>query len=166
MRINFVTPEKMVASSFWLMATLHTTSAKNRCNDKNKESVGFLCHLCACRPNWASRTSWGWWDGWDDTALQTQDLKFEPWRSDAEHAPSRSRRLPTILLFYEWAGKKYYVSLKLGGRSGARTRDLRLFKHVASATAPAPPPPPQKKQLQQRSHYAYLAKLPLVLCFP
>ena len=27
----------------------------------------------------------------------TQDSKFEPWRSEAEHATSRSRRLPTIL---------------------------------------------------------------------
>ena len=28
---------------------------------------------------------------------KTQDSKFEPWRSEAEHATSRSRRLPTIL---------------------------------------------------------------------
>ena len=33
------------------------------------------------------------------TVLQTQDSKFEPWRSEAEHATSRSRRLPTILSF-------------------------------------------------------------------
>ena len=26
------------------------------------------------RVNWARRTSRGWWDEWDDTALQTQDL--------------------------------------------------------------------------------------------
>ena len=25
------------------------------------------------------------------------EMKFEPWRSEAEHATSRSRRLPTIL---------------------------------------------------------------------
>ena len=35
----------------------------------------------------------------DDTVLLTQDSKFEPWRSEAEHATSRSRRLPTILTF-------------------------------------------------------------------
>ena len=39
--------------------------------------------------NWARRTFWGWWDECDDTALQTQDSKFEPWRSKAEHATSR-----------------------------------------------------------------------------
>ena len=49
--------------------------------------------------NWARRTSWGWWDDWDDTVLQTQDSKFEPWRSEAEHATSRSQRLPTSLSF-------------------------------------------------------------------
>ena len=55
--------------------------------------------LCTYRLNWARRTSWGWWDDWDDTVLQTQDSKFEPWRSEAEHATSRSRRLPTVLTF-------------------------------------------------------------------
>ena len=56
---------------------------------------GFRPPLCTYRLNWARRTSWGWWDDWDDTVLQTQDSKFEPWRSEAEHATSRSRRLPT-----------------------------------------------------------------------
>ena len=60
---------------------------------------GFRPPLCTYRLNWAWRTSWGWWDDWDDTVLQTQDSKFEPWRSEAEHATSRSRRLPTILTF-------------------------------------------------------------------
>ena len=60
---------------------------------------GFRPPLCTYRLDWARRTSWGWWDDWDDTVLQTQDSKFEPWRSEAEHATSRSRRLPTILTF-------------------------------------------------------------------
>ena len=47
---------------------------------------GFRPPLCTYRLNWARRTSWGWWDDWDDTVLQTQDSKFEPWRSEAEHA--------------------------------------------------------------------------------
>ena len=47
--------------------------------------------LCTYRLNWAMRTSWGWWDDWDDTVLQTQDSKFEPWRSEVENATSRSR---------------------------------------------------------------------------
>ena len=64
---------------------------------------GFKPPLCTFRLNWARSTSWGWWDDWDDTVLQTQDSKFEPWRSEAEHATSRSRRLPTILTFTKQA---------------------------------------------------------------
>ena len=57
---------------------------------------GFRSPLCTYRLNRVRRTSWEWWDEWDDTVLQTQDSKFEPWRSEVEHATSRSRRLPTI----------------------------------------------------------------------
>ena len=48
-----------------------------------------------------------------------------PWRSGAEHATSRSRRLPTALNLYERAGKKHFVSLKFVSQSGARTCDFR-----------------------------------------
>ena len=47
----------------------------------------------------------------------TQNSKFEPWRSDAENATSRSRRLPTIFNFYEWARKKHFV-WNLNARAG------------------------------------------------
>ena len=73
-------------------------------NQKWNES-GFRPPLCIYRLNWARRTSWGWWDDWDDTVLQTQDSKYEPWRSEAEHATSRSRRLPTILTFTRGWGR-------------------------------------------------------------
>ena len=66
---------------------------------KKWNESGFRPPLCTYRLNWARRTSWGWWDDWDDTVFQTQDSKFVPWRSEAEHATSRSRRLPTILTF-------------------------------------------------------------------
>ena len=96
--------------------------------------------LCTYRLNWARRTSWGWWDEWDDTALQTQNSKFEPWRSEVEHATSRSRKFPIILNLYEWAGKNHFLCLKLEGQSGVWTRNLRLSKQTASTTAPGPPP--------------------------
>ena len=35
---------------------------------------GFRPPLCTYRLNWARRTSWGWWDDWDDTVLQTRYL--------------------------------------------------------------------------------------------
>ena len=73
---------------------------------------GFRPPLCTYRLNWARRTSWGWWDDWDDTVLQTQDSKFEPWRSEAEHATSRSRRLSAILTFTRGWGRNIFVSFK------------------------------------------------------
>ena len=58
----------------------------------------------------------------------TLPSKFEPRRSEAEPATSRSRRLPTILSLYELAGKKHFVSLKLEEQSGVRTSDHLLSK--------------------------------------
>ena len=95
--------------------------------------------LCTCRLNWVRRTFCGWWDEWDDTALQTQISKFEPWRSEAEHATFRSRSLLTIVSFYEWARKKHLVSSKLECQIWARARDLRLPKQAALTNAPGAP---------------------------
>ena len=78
--------------------------------------MGFRPPLCTYRLNWARRTSWGWWD---DTVLQTQDSKFEPWRSEAEHATSRSRRLPTILTFTRGWGRNncFFQTAETGNRT-------------------------------------------------
>ena len=82
---------------------------------------GFRPPLCTYRLNWARRTSWGWWDDWDDwDVLQTQDSKFEPWRSEAEHATSRSRRLPTILTFTRGWGRNifwFFQTAETGNRT-------------------------------------------------
>ena len=99
---------------------------------------GFRPPLCTYRLNWARRTSWGWWDDWDDTVLQTQDSKFEPWRSEAEHATSRSRRLPTILIFTRGWGRNNFVSFK-PPRPGTEPRTL-AWKAVVLTTTLGPPP--------------------------
>ena len=70
----------------------------------------------------------------------TKDSKFEPWRSKAENTTARSLRFPTIFNSYECAGKKHFVSLKLEGQSGARTRDPRLSMQAVLITAPVSPP--------------------------
>ena len=75
---------------------------------KKWNESGFRPPLCTYRLNWARRTSWGWWDDGDDAVLQTQDSKFEPWRSEAEHATSRSRRFPTILTFTRGWGRNIF----------------------------------------------------------
>ena len=99
---------------------------------------GFRPPLCTYRLNWARRTSWGWWDDWDDTVLQTQDSKFEPWRSEAEHATSQSRRLPTILTFTRWWGRNIFVSFK-PPRPGTEPRTL-AWKAAVLTTTLGPPP--------------------------
>ena len=70
------------------------------------------------------RRTCGWCDEWDDTALRTQDSKFEPWWSFPKHGTctSRSGMLSTILNLYEWARKTYLVSLKPGCRSELGTK--------------------------------------------
>ena len=97
---------------------------------------GFRPPLCTYRLNWARRTSWGWWDEWDDTVLQTQDSKFGPWWSEAEHATSRSRRLPTILSFYTWMGKKHFCFFQ-ATETGNRTPNSKGSgaNHYPRATA-------------------------------
>ena len=57
---------------------------------------------------------------WDDTVLQTQDSKIEPWRSEAEHATSRSRRLPTILTFTRGWGRNIFCFFQTA-ETGNRT---------------------------------------------
>ena len=98
---------------------------------------GFRPPLCTYRLNRARRTSWGWWDDWDDTVLQTQDSKFEPWRSEAEHATSRSRRLPTILTFTRGWGRNIFVSFK-PPRPGTEPRSLAWKAAVLTTRGPLP----------------------------
>ena len=52
--------------------------------------------------------------------LQTHDSKFEPWRSETEHATSRSRRLPTILTFTRGWGRNIFCFFETA-ETGNRT---------------------------------------------
>ena len=107
-------------------------------NEMKWNESGFRPPLCTYRLNWARRTSWGWWDDWDNTVLQTQDSKFEPWRSETEHATSRSRRLPTILTFTRGWGRSIFVSFK-PPRPGTEPRTL-AWKAAVLTTTLGPPP--------------------------
>ena len=99
---------------------------------------GFRSPLCTYRLNWARRTSWGWWDDWDDTVLQTQESKFEPWRSEAEHATSRSRRLPTILTFTRGWGRNicFFQTAETGNRTPKSGVKGSGANHYPRAPAP------------------------------
>ena len=93
---------------------------------------GFRPPLCTYRLKWVRRTSWGWWDDWDDTVLQTQDSKFEPWRSEAEHATSRSRRLPAILTFTRgWGRNILFLSNRRDREPNPQLWRDRSWTHTA-----------------------------------
>ena len=119
---------------------------------------GFRPPLCTYRLNWARRTSWGWWDDWDDTVLQTQDSKFELWRSEAEHATSRSRRLPTILTFTRGWGRNIFVSFK-PPRPGTEPRTLAWKAAVLTTTLGPPPVVRRKKAVSANCKRQYLLTL-------
>ena len=59
-----------------------------------------------------------------DTALQTQDLRFEPRHSGAEHAASWSQMLRTMLNLYERVGKKQLLP------RGSNQSDRFIFKYI------------------------------------
>ena len=115
-------------------------------NEIKWNELGFRPPLCTYRLNWARRPSWGWWDDWDDTVLQTQDSKFEPWWSDAEHATSRSRRLPTILTFTRGWGRNIFVSFK-PPKPGTEPRTLAWKAAVLTTTLGPPPPNIQERNV-------------------
>ena len=126
-----------------ILNEFHQTYATG--TQKKWNESGFRPPLCTYRLNWARRTSWGWWDDWDDTVLQTQESKFEPWRSEAEHATSRSRRLPTILTFTRGWGRNNFVSFK-PPRPGTEPRSLAWKAAVLTTTLGPPPPRVHKRQ--------------------
>ena len=124
-------------SGSWIIRT-HGRSWTTQNEMKWNES-GFRPPLCTYRLNWARRTSWGWWDDWDDTVLQTQDSKFEPWRSEAEHATSRSRRLPTILTFTRGWGRNIFCFFETA-ETGNRTPNSGVKGSGANHHPRAPAP--------------------------
>ena len=111
-------------------------------NEIKWNKSGFRPPLCTYRLNWARITSWGWWDDWDDTVLQTQDSTFEPWRSETEHATSRLRRLPTILTFTRGWGRNIFVFCK-PPRPGTEPRTLAWKAAVLTTTLGPPPTTPK-----------------------
>ena len=106
------------------------------------------------------RTLWGWRDKWYDTALQTQNSKFEPWRSQTDHATSRSRRPPTILstsergkticFFEDWMPER-------GSNSRSPNFQAGSFHHCTRA-------PPNSLNHQHVSKYQQMCELKIDLC--
>ena len=87
-------------------------------------------------------------DDWDDTVLQTQDSKFEPWWAEAEHATSRSRRLPTILTFTRGWGRNifyFFQTAETGNRtpsSGVKGSGANHYPRAPARLTTYRHPPP------------------------
>ena len=115
---------------------------------KKWNESGFRPLLCTYRLNWARRTSWRWWDEWDNTVLQTQDSKFKPWRAEAENVTSRSRRLTTSE-FCEWMGNEHFCFFQT-----AETGKWTPNSSVKSSGANHHPraPAPQHKALHSHTN--------------
>ena len=163
-QVNFIISLLLSLLPIWTLLQSPSLSV-SVCRLLKWNESGFRPPLCTYRLNWARRTSWGWWDDWDDTVLQTQDSKFEPWRSEAEHATSRSRRLPTILTFTRGWGRNNFVSFK-PPRPGTEPRTL-AWKAAVLTTTLGPPPMPLVEPfhyctrdweycLFERNHYSFV----------
>ena len=103
--------------------------------DTKWNESGFTPLLCTYRLNWARGTYWGWWDEWDDTALQTQDSKFKPWRPEAEHSATEA---PHDTEFHEWMGKKHFCFFQIAD-TGKRTPNFTVKGSGANHYPRAPP---------------------------
>ena len=87
----------------------HNTHSRHK--DKWNES-GFRPPLCTYRLNWARRTSWGWWDDWDNTVLQTQDSKFDPGGLRPSTLPLGHGGSPQYWLSHVDGEETFFVSFK------------------------------------------------------
>ena len=94
---------------------------------------GFKPSFCTYRLSWARKTSWGWWDEWDTTAFQTQNSKFEPWRSEVPHNIDSLRvsGKETFCFFEawrpEWGSNPRFPTFQLGSLNH-RTRAPALLE--------------------------------------
>ena len=104
---------------------------------------GVLGHLCAdnYRLNLSRGTSWGWWDEWDDTVLQTDDSKFICW------VVSHETWEIDPILFYYWS-TVYYVEPTLKEHYSIqrlfffdKNKTYLCLRPWATGTLRSPPPP-------------------------
>ena len=113
----------------WCWCTMHLQNFAHKQHGSRAKwnESGFRPPLCTYRLNWARRTSWGWWDDWDDTVLQTQDLKC------LKNETPRVTRQFLLLIFIKAAGAPCAVA-KAACLESRRSRvRLRLKKRNVSS---------------------------------
>ena len=94
-------------SSPWIWKGLSTTLESGRYT------------LSYPRGRYSTFCNTAWWDKWNDTALQTQDSKFEPWPSTLLLGPHNTES-------WRVRGEKLFFSFEC--QRGRRTSDLPSFQ--------------------------------------
>ena len=111
---SFTTWGRFLHVGVWIAAIISLKYLKSRTVVAMKwNESDFKPPLGTYRLSWAMRTSRGWWNEWDDTAVQAHDLEFELWWSEAEHATeaphiTESLRVSgkeTFCFFETWRGQ-------------------------------------------------------------
>ena len=99
---------------------------------------GFRPPMCTHRLNWARITSWGWWDDWDDTVLQTQDSNSSPGGLKPSTLTLGHGGSPQYWLSHVDGEETFFVSLKPPS-PGTEPRAL-AWKAAVLTTTLGPPP--------------------------
>ena len=122
---------------------------------------GFRPLLCTYRLNWARRTSWGWWDDWDDTVLQTQNsFEIHPLAIWCRARYLSVTEAPQNTDFHTWMRKKhFFVSFK-PTRPGTEPRTLTWRAAVLTTTLG---PPLKRKVISGIKLYIDINTLPIHL---
>ena len=102
----------------WTISKTRQNKTRQNLRPQNKTLVqgkwnksGFRPPLCTYRLNWARRTSWGWWDDWDDTVLQTQDFEIRALAVWGWARYLSVTEAPHDTDFHTWMGKKHFLFL-------------------------------------------------------
>ena len=128
---HFNSPGSILHYSQVALEHCRTTNC-HLCPTKWNES-GFRPPLCTCRLNWARRTSWGWWDDWDNTGFEIQILAG--W--------GRARYLsvteaPHNTDFHTWMGRNIFCFFQTAA-TGNRTLNSGVKGSGANHYPRAPP---------------------------
>ena len=115
---------------------------------------GSTPHLYTYRLNWVRRT-WGWWDEWGVTALQTQDSKLSPVGLRPSTLTLGHGGCPQYSIFTIEQGGNILFLWNLNARAG----DESAISDFPSRHQDTPPPPPALLYC----YYIYTNTLPVDL---
>ena len=137
----------------WLLVVHLKTAIHSRVSPLQKwNESGFRPPLCTYRLNWARRTSWGWWDDWDDTVLRHRPRNPRPDGLRPSTLPLGHGGSPQYWLSYV-DGVETFLFLS-PPRPGTEPRTL-AWKAAVLTTTLGPPPFALQWVMQTLGHCHY-----------